>query len=197
MHLYGITYYRCKPSLPLLSSILYPPTLWLQFPLVDELARDQMKKNIPKLSVGDTVKVGLTVNEGKGKTRTQRLNGTIIADDGANTNRTVRFQTEITFVALSTVSFFLQVTFRRIFQGIGVEMVMPVHAPAVQSFEVVRHGRVRRAKLYYLRERKGKAAKVSEYDRYSRAVMARPVNVVCKHIFIGSTVLLSNAIRLN
>uniref|UniRef100_A0A7S0WPW1 50S ribosomal protein L19, chloroplastic n=1 Tax=Chlamydomonas leiostraca TaxID=1034604 RepID=A0A7S0WPW1_9CHLO len=113
-----------------------------KFPLVQEIAKDMMKKDMPKVVVGDTVKVGVAVVEGKGKTRTQKLEGTIIAEHGAGINKTM--------------------TFRRVFQGVGIELIMPVHSPAVQSVEVVRHGRVRRAKLYYLRERIGKAAKLKE-----------------------------------
>jgi large subunit ribosomal protein L19 len=92
--------------------------------------------------VGDSVKVGLAVQEGKGKTRTQKLEGVLIADDSAGVNKTV--------------------TFRRIFQGVGIELVLPVHSPIVQSIEVLRNGRVRRSKLYYLRDRVGKAAKLKE-----------------------------------
>jgi large subunit ribosomal protein L19 len=101
-----------------------------------------MKKDLKTIAIGDTVKIGLAVVEAKGKTRTQTLEGTIIAQHGAGLNQTL--------------------TFRRIFQGVGMELTLPVHAPVVQSMEVVKHGRIRRAKLYYLRERVGKAAKLKE-----------------------------------
>lgn len=101
-----------------------------------------MKKVVPKVAVGDTVKLGVAVVEGKGKTRTQTLEGTIIAEHGAGVNKTV--------------------TFRRVFQGVGIELILPIHSPAVQSIEVVRKGKVRRAKLYFLRDRVGKAAKLKE-----------------------------------
>ncbi len=110
--------------------------------LVETLGKDQMKTDLPRIQIGDSVKVGLAVVEGKGKTRTQRLEGVIIADDGAGINKTV--------------------TFRRVFQGVGIELVLPVHSPVVQSVDVLRNGRVRRSKLYYLRERVGKAAKLRE-----------------------------------
>ncbi|KAL6748937.1 ribosomal protein L19-domain-containing protein [Haematococcus lacustris] len=111
-------------------------------PLVDAIGKEMMKKDIPKVKVGDTVKANVAVVEGKGKTRTQKLEGTIIAEHGAGINKTV--------------------TFRRVFQGIGIELIMPLHSPALQGFEHVRTGRVRRAKLYFLRSRVGKAAKLKE-----------------------------------
>ena len=111
-------------------------------PLVRDIQADYMKKDLKTIAIGDTVKIGLAVVEAKGKTRTQTLEGTIIAQHGAGLNQTL--------------------TFRRIFQGVGMELTLPVHAPVVQSMEVVKHGRIRRAKLYYLRERVGKAAKLKE-----------------------------------
>lgn len=110
--------------------------------VLQSVQQDQLKPSVPALDIGDTVKVGLAVQEGKGKTRTQTLEGVIIAHDGAGINKTV--------------------TFRRVFQGVGIELMLPVHSPVVQSFNVVRSGRVRRSKLYYLRERLGKAAKLKE-----------------------------------
>ncbi|PNW70798.1 hypothetical protein CHLRE_17g734450v5 [Chlamydomonas reinhardtii] len=110
--------------------------------LRQDMARSQLKTNLPAVVVGDNVKVGLAVQEGNGKTRTQTLDGVIIAAHGADSSRTL--------------------TFRRVFQGVGVELVMPVHSPAVQQIEFVRRGRVRRAKLFYLRERVGKSARLKE-----------------------------------
>jgi len=97
---------------------------------------------LPQVRIGDTVRVGVAVQEGKGKTRTQRLEGTIIAEAGTGNGKSV--------------------TLRRIFQGVGIELKCPLHAPAVQSIEIVKRGRVRRAKLYYLRDRQGKAARLKE-----------------------------------
>lgn len=74
--------------------------------------------------------------------RTQKLDGVLIAQHGASTSKTI--------------------TFRRVFQGVGVELIIPVHAPALHSVELVRRGRVRRSKLFYLRERIGRAAKLTE-----------------------------------
>ncbi|KXZ51194.1 hypothetical protein GPECTOR_13g681 [Gonium pectorale] len=110
--------------------------------LTQDLAKLQLKKEFPSVIVGDSVKVGLAVQEGNGKTRTQTLDGVLIAQHGAGTSKTL--------------------TFRRVFQGVGVELVMPVHSPALQSVEFVRRGRVRRAKLFYLRERIGKSARLKE-----------------------------------
>ena len=114
-------------------------------PLVRDISNSMMKKGLPTISIGDTVKVGLAVVEGtkeKAKTRTQTLEGTIIAEHGQGLNKTM--------------------TFRRVFQGVGMELILPIHAPVVQSMDVVRHGRIRRSKLYYLRQRVGKSAKLKE-----------------------------------
>lgn len=114
-------------------------------PLVRDISNSMMKKGLPTIAIGDTVKVGLAVVEGtkeKAKTRTQTLEGTIIAEHGQGLNKTM--------------------TFRRVFQGVGMELILPVHAPVVQSMDVVRHGRIRRSKLYYLRQRLGKSAKLKE-----------------------------------
>ena len=110
-------------------------------PLVRDIQSDYMKKDLQTIAIGDTVKIGLAVVEGqdaKKKTRTQTLEGTIIAQHGTGLNQTL--------------------TFRRIFQGVGMELTLPVHAPVVLSMDVVKHGRIRRAKLYYLRERVGKVS---------------------------------------
>lgn len=110
--------------------------------LVQDIAKTQLKTDFPAVTVGDSVKVGLAVVEGNGKTRTQTVDGVIIAEHGAGINKTM--------------------TFRRVFQGIGVELVMPVHSPILQKVEFVRRGKIRRSKLYYLRERMGKSARLKE-----------------------------------
>lgn len=110
--------------------------------LTKEMSSLQLKKNLPSVTVGDSVKVGLAVQEGNGKTRTQTLDGVIIAAHGSGTSKTL--------------------TFRRVFQGVGVELKLPVHSPAIQQIDFVRRGRVRRAKLFYLRERVGKSARLKE-----------------------------------
>ena len=99
------------------------------------------KENIPEIKIGDTVKVSLKVKEGN-RERIQIFEGTVIAKKHGGIEETF--------------------TVRRLSYGIGVEKVFPVHAPSIEKVEVVRHGKVRRAKLYYLRKRVGKAAKVKE-----------------------------------
>ena len=99
------------------------------------------KENAPQVKIGDTVRVSLKVKEGN-RERTQVFEGTVIAKKHGGIEETF--------------------TVRRISYGIGVEKVFPVHAPSIEKVEVVRHGKVRRAKLYYLRDRVGKAAKVKE-----------------------------------
>ena len=109
--------------------------------LVKVLADQQIKTDLPELKIGDTVKVHAKIKEGN-RERIQIFEGTIIAMKHSGINETV--------------------TVRRISYGVGVEKTFPVHSPNIAKFEVVRHGKVRRAKLYYLRDRVGKAAKVQE-----------------------------------
>lgn len=110
--------------------------------LVQDIAKSQLRTDLPAVTVGDTVKVGLAVVEGNGKTRTQTVDGLIIGEHGGGIDKTM--------------------TFRRVFQGIGVELVIPVNSPALQKVEFVRRGKIRRSKLYYLRERMGKSARLKE-----------------------------------
>ena len=105
------------------------------------IAQDSLKAEAPKFNVGDTVKVHVRIAEGD-KFRIQIFEGTVIAKKHGGIEETF--------------------TVRRISYGIGVEKVFPLHAPSIEKVEVVRHGKVRRAKLYYLRDRVGKAAKVKE-----------------------------------
>lgn len=109
--------------------------------LVKILSEKYMKEELPEMNVGDTVRVLVRVKEGN-RERTQAFEGTIIAKKHGGINETI--------------------TVRRISYGVGCEKVFPVHAPNVVDVETVRHGKVRRAKLYYLRDRLGKAAKVKE-----------------------------------
>ena len=95
----------------------------------------------PVVAVGDTVRVHLKVKEGN-RERIQVFEGTVIAKKHGGIEETF--------------------TVRRVSYGVGVEKVFPVHAPSIEKIELVRHGKVRRAKLYYLRNRVGKAAKVKE-----------------------------------
>ena len=106
------------------------------------IAQDSMKKELPVLNVGDIVKVHVRIKEGDKPSRIQIFEGTIIAKKHGGISETF--------------------TVRRIAHGCGIERVFPVHSPAVEKVEIVRPGKVRRAKLYYLRDRVGKAAKVKE-----------------------------------
>ena len=105
------------------------------------IAQDSIKENVPVLEIGDTAKVYCRIKEGD-KERIQMFEGTVIARKGAGVSETF--------------------TVRRVSHGVGVERVFPIHSPNVDRVEIVRHGKVRRAKLYYLRDRVGKAAKVKE-----------------------------------
>ena len=109
--------------------------------LVKVLSEKYMKPELPEMNVGDTVRVQVLVKEGN-RERTQAFEGTIIAKKHGGINETI--------------------TVRRISYGVGCEKVFPVHSPSIVSVETVRRGKVRRAKLYYLRERVGKSAKVKE-----------------------------------
>ena len=108
------------------------------------IAQDSLKSEVPAIEVGDTVKVHVKIREGE-KERIQVFEGTIIARKGSGVSETF--------------------TVRRLSYGVGVERVFPLHSPNVAKVELVRHGRVRRSKLYYLRDRVGKAAKVKEQIR--------------------------------
>ena len=106
------------------------------------IAQDSMKKELPVLNVGDVVKVHVRIKEGDKPSRIQIFEGTIIAKKHGGISETF--------------------TVRRIAHGCGIERVFPVHSPVVEKVDIVRSGKVRRAKLYYLRTRVGKAAKVKE-----------------------------------
>ena len=109
--------------------------------LIKALTTKYMKPELPAMNVGDTVRVTVRVQEGN-RVRNQAFDGTIIAKKHGGINETI--------------------TVRRISYGVGCEKVFPVHSPSIVSVETVRRGKVRRAKLYYLRERVGKSAKVKE-----------------------------------
>jgi len=113
--------------------------------LIEEFENQQLKKELPEIYVGDTVKVGVKITEGN-KERVQPYEGVVIAKRHGGLNQTI--------------------TVRRIFQGIGVERVFMLHSPQVASLKVERRGKVRRAKLFYLRDRVGKATRVKQrFDR--------------------------------
>ena len=113
--------------------------------LINEFENEQLKKQLPEIYVGDTVKVGVKITEGN-KERIQPYEGVVIAKRHGGLHQTI--------------------TVRRIFQGIGVERVFMLHSPQVASLKVERRGKVRRAKLFYLRDRVGKATRVKQrFDR--------------------------------
>ncbi len=109
--------------------------------LIKMLDQQNMKSEVPSFNVGDTVRVAIKVKEGS-KERIQNFEGTVIARKHGGVEETF--------------------TVRRISYGVGVEKVFPLHSPNVTKVDVVRRGKVRRAKLYYLRKRVGKAAKVKD-----------------------------------
>lgn len=109
--------------------------------LVETLSKQYMKESLPDVRIGDTVRVHVRIKEGN-RERIQVFEGTIIARKHGGISETI--------------------TVRRISYGIGVEKVFPLHSPNVDHIELVRRGKVRRAKLYYLRGRIGKSAKVKE-----------------------------------
>ena len=105
------------------------------------ISADSVKQEIPAFEVGDTVRIGVNIREGD-KERVQMFEGTVIARKGSGISETF--------------------TVRRVSYGVGIERVYPIHSPNVKEVKVIRRGKVRRAKLYYLRDRVGKAAKVKE-----------------------------------
>ena len=109
--------------------------------LIESLTSQYMKPELPEVNVGDTVRVHVKIKEGS-RERVQAFEGTVIAKKHGGIAETI--------------------TVRRISYGVGCEKVFPLHAPNIVDIETVRHGKVRRAKLYYLRDRMGKAAKVRE-----------------------------------
>ena len=109
--------------------------------IIRELEKEQLRPDLPKLEIGDTVRVYVKVVEGN-RERLQNFEGIVIKMQGGGIRKTF--------------------TVRRISYGVGVERTFPYHSPRIGRIEVVRHGVVRRAKLYYLRERTGKAAKIKE-----------------------------------
>lgn len=110
-------------------------------PIIAELENEQKKKDVADVNAGDSVKVFVRIKEGN-KERTQAFEGVIIKKQGCGFRKTI--------------------TVRRVFQGIGVERVFPLHSPKIEKITILRKGDVKRAKLYYLRELTGKAARIKE-----------------------------------
>ena len=110
-------------------------------PIIKNLESEYTTREIPEMNPGDTVRVSVKIVEGN-KERIQAYEGTIIAEHGSGINKTI--------------------TVRKVFQGVGVERVFLVHSPRIDKITVQRKGDVKRAKLYYLRERSGKATRIRE-----------------------------------
>lgn len=113
--------------------------------ILKSIEAEQLKENLPDFNVGDTVKVHYRVKEGN-RERIQIFEGTVIKRQGGGARETF--------------------TVRRLSYGVGVERTFPLHSPRIEKLVVTRKGKVRRAKLYYLRGRQGKAAKVKEKTNY-------------------------------
>jgi len=109
--------------------------------IIKEIENQYLKSDMPEISVGDTVKVNVRIVEGN-KERNQAFEGVVLKKTGAGARK--------------------MITVRKVFQGIGVERVFPIHSPRIESIKVLRKGDVKRAKLYYLRERTGKATRIKE-----------------------------------
>ncbi len=109
--------------------------------IIKNLEAEQLKAEVPAFNVGDTVKVSAKIKEGN-RERTQIFEGTVMKIQGTGVRKTF--------------------TVRKLSNGIGVEKTWPLHSPIVEKIDVVRYGKVRRAKLNYLRSRRGKSAKVKE-----------------------------------
>lgn len=110
-------------------------------PIVKDLNKEITSKEMPSINPGDTVKVFVRIIEGN-KERTQAFEGTVIKKRGSGVGATI--------------------TVRKMFQGVGVERVFPIYSPRLEKITVLRRGDVKRAKLYYLRERAGKSARIKE-----------------------------------
>jgi len=122
-------------------------------PIVAKAQESQLRKDLPAFRPGDTVRVNVRLKEGEGeKERIQAFEGVVMSRRGE----------------LLCESF----TVRRVSFGIGVERIFPVHSPMISSIEVVRQGQVRRAKLNYLRGRKGKAARIKQVEKVEKATVA-------------------------
>ena len=110
-------------------------------PLIESITKEQLRTDLPDFKAGDTVRVHARIVEGN-RERIQIFEGVVIKRRGAGISETY--------------------TVRKISNGVGVERTFPLHSPRVAKIEVTRHGRVRRAKLYYLRSRHGRAARITE-----------------------------------
>ena len=113
--------------------------------IIEKIEREQLRMDIPQFKAGDTVKVHMRIIEGE-KERIQVFQGAVIRISKGTTNATF--------------------TVRKISDGVGVERVFPMHSPSIERIELVQEGRVRRSRLYYLRDLKGKAARIKPKNRW-------------------------------
>lgn len=113
--------------------------------IIKQIENEQLRQEKFDFNVGDTVVIGYKIKEGN-RERVQAFEGTVIKKQGQGSRATF--------------------TVRRVLQGVGVERTFPIHSPRIESLKVIRRGKVRRAKLYYLRDRVGKASKVKELKKY-------------------------------
>ncbi|SIO18187.1 50S ribosomal protein L19 [Halodesulfovibrio marinisediminis] len=113
--------------------------------IIEKIEREQLRMDIPEFNAGDTVKVHMRIIEGE-KERIQVFQGAVIRISKGTTNATF--------------------TVRKISDGVGVERVFPMHSPSIERVELVQEGRVRRSRLYYLRNLKGKAARIKPKNRW-------------------------------
>jgi len=109
--------------------------------LIKQIEDNHLKDDLPEINSGDSVKVNVKVSEGN-RERIQTFEGVVISINGTGLSRTI--------------------TVRKLSFGVGVERIFPIHAPIVDTVEIIRKGKVRRSKLYYLRDRVGKSAKIKE-----------------------------------
>src|SRR5467141_3157824 len=124
-------------------------------PVIRKLHEAQLRKDLPEFRAGDTVRVNVRLQEGEGekvKERLQAFEGVVISKKGRASSATF--------------------TVRRVSFGVGIERIFPLHSPTISSIEVVGKGKVRRARLYYLRDLKGKAARIKRADREEVAAVA-------------------------
>ena len=119
--------------------------------ILRSIESEHLKSDIPKIYVGDTIEVGVRITEGN-KERVQPYKGTVIAKQNGGISETI--------------------TVRKIFQGVGVERVFLLHSPIIDKIVIERRGKVRRAKLYYLRDRVGKATRIKQ--RFDRPIKGAP-----------------------
>ncbi len=118
-------------------------------PVIKEIEKKYLRNDLPKFNPGDTIRVHFRLKEGEEKERVQVFEGVVIRRRGSGVNATF--------------------TVRKISFGVGVERTFPYHSPRIEKIEIVRRGKVRRARLYYLRDRYGKAARIKE--RFNDKIM--------------------------